>query len=197
MKTAVTLVGLSLGVVNVCAAQQPSFSCQQIESGSVEASICQDEQLSKLDAELAEVYQQAKAQASDEQKSYLRATQRGWLKGRNECWKSSDTYGCIEASYLERIARLQVEYRLVSATEAFVFRCDGPSNSLLTVRYFATNPQLMQAHYNGEDKILSPERTASGAKYAGENASFWEHQGEAQFSWQYGESPQTCVLQGK
>jgi uncharacterized protein len=37
----------------------------------------------------------------------LKADQRGWVKGRNDCWKSSDESGCGRREYEARIAELK------------------------------------------------------------------------------------------
>ena len=37
----------------------------------------------------------------------IKTTQRGWIGGRNECWKSEDSRACTEKAYRTRIAELQ------------------------------------------------------------------------------------------
>lgn len=41
------------------------------------------------------------------EKKRLKAEQRGWVKGRNDCWKSGDQRGCVKRSYDERIGELK------------------------------------------------------------------------------------------
>ena len=41
------------------------------------------------------------------QQASLKAEQRGWIKGRNDCWKTSDQRGCIKSAYEERISELE------------------------------------------------------------------------------------------
>ncbi|MFO1429136.1 MAG: hypothetical protein U1F76_03195 [Candidatus Competibacteraceae bacterium] len=43
---------------------------------------------------------------ASEQKT-LKAEQRGWVKGRNDCWKAGDQRGCIKSEYEARIRELK------------------------------------------------------------------------------------------
>ena len=89
---------------------KPSFDCSQKRLGSVEKRICQDPKLAALDRQLADVYEAAQAKASAADKQTLTATQRGWIKARNDCWKASDVPACVQASYHDRISELQAQY---------------------------------------------------------------------------------------
>src|SRR5690349_13698638 len=60
----------------------PSFDCGQVEPGSIEALVCRDEGLAAADLTLAALYKQALEQAGNERPPLLKATQRGWIKGR-------------------------------------------------------------------------------------------------------------------
>jgi uncharacterized protein len=55
------------------------------------------------------------ARASGEIETLVCKTQRGWVKGRNDCWKSADHLQCTQAAYETRIAALQARYELVPA----------------------------------------------------------------------------------
>ncbi|MDA1379885.1 hypothetical protein PCI56_08560 [Plesiomonas shigelloides subsp. oncorhynchi] len=57
--------------------------------------------------------------------AWLKATQRGWIKGRNECWKSSDLPACTRQNYQLRIAELQVKYQLSQPLAPVVYSCKG------------------------------------------------------------------------
>lgn len=37
----------------------------------------------------------------------LKAEQRGWIKGRNDCWRSDDMRGCVAGEYRLRINELK------------------------------------------------------------------------------------------
>lgn len=71
------------------------------------------------------VYVEATKKAINEHPPVLKAEQRGWVKGRNDCWKSADKRKCVDQSYRRRIAELQARYRLVSANGPFWYSCDG------------------------------------------------------------------------
>jgi len=65
-----------------------TFDCTKA-SGEIEKLICKDEGLASLDRQMAEVYAKAmKSWPSDVAKEQ-RGYQRGWIKGRNDCWKET------------------------------------------------------------------------------------------------------------
>ena len=72
---------------------QPSFDCLKASSDAEEL-ICADKKLAALDRRLATRFeaamQAARAQdaGADAAAKNLRATQRGWIKGRDDCWKA-------------------------------------------------------------------------------------------------------------
>ncbi|MGE3523991.1 MAG: lysozyme inhibitor LprI family protein, partial [Candidatus Dadabacteria bacterium] len=63
----------------------PSFDCAKAEAGSIEEMICNDPGLTALDVKLAAVYKEALAKATNEHPPVLKAEQRGWIKGRDDC----------------------------------------------------------------------------------------------------------------
>jgi uncharacterized protein len=72
----------SLLLVAVSAmAQGPSFDCSKVEKGSIEELVCQSDELSALDRQMAEVYSAAAKKAIYEHPPVLKAEQRGWIKG--------------------------------------------------------------------------------------------------------------------
>ena len=75
-------------------AEGPSFDCVKVEAGSIEEMVCKDKGLAALDRKLAEVYSAASQKAVNEHPPVLKAEQRGWIKGRNDCWKSADRRKC-------------------------------------------------------------------------------------------------------
>ncbi|GAA4363646.1 MliC family protein [Kangiella marina] len=163
---------------------KPSFDCAKVESGSIEATICDQPQLAKLDNQLATVYQQALDNAGETSKT-LKAIQRGWIKGRNDCWKSSDIVSCIENSYQYRIAELQAKYRLVTFKGPIRFVCDQNPKNEFFITFFETEPPTLIAERGDQTSLMYNVSSASGAKYQGQNETFWEHQGEALIVWGY------------
>ena len=86
----------------------PSFSCSAAEKGSMEEIICQSPSLSAMDLKLNGVYKQALAKSKND--PTLKAEQRGWIKGRNECWKEQDKPACLAREYSERMTELQSKW---------------------------------------------------------------------------------------
>ncbi|GAA3722887.1 MliC family protein [Oceanisphaera sediminis] len=163
----------------------PSYACDKVKAGSIEAMICEDPALSALDRTLSGVYTAALRKAANQHPPVLKAEQRGWIKGRNDCWKSDDKRACVEGAYLRRIAELQASYRLVAHKGPFRFVCDGnPANEVMT-SFFETEPPTLMAERGDSVSLMFLQPSASGAKYQGRNESFWEHQGEARITWGY------------
>ncbi|WP_310607395.1 lysozyme inhibitor LprI family protein [Buttiauxella brennerae] len=88
----------------------PSFSCAAVTKGSLEDLICQSTTLSAMDLKLTETYKQALVKSHNN--STLKAEQRGWIKGRNECWKEDDKNTCLADSYQQRLSELQSKYQI-------------------------------------------------------------------------------------
>jgi len=84
----------------------PSFDCAAVEPGSIAALVCADAGLAALDRKLAGVYAASLAKATNEHPPVLQAEQRGWIKGRDECWKSDDERECVRTEYRRRTAEL-------------------------------------------------------------------------------------------
>ena len=91
-------------------AKQPSFDCSKVKKNSSEGLICSSDELMDLDNELAAVYKQALPKASKD--DMLKAHQRGWIKGRNDCWKAEDEKKCMADEYKLRIKELKEKYAL-------------------------------------------------------------------------------------
>ena len=83
------------------------IDCRKASANSMENLVCRDAGLMALDRAMGAVYADAMKKAGDERPPVLRAEQRGWIKGRNDCWKTSDQRGCIKSAYEERISELE------------------------------------------------------------------------------------------
>lgn len=188
----VALIPASIGGT---AGAAPSFDCSKVEAGSIEALICQDDQLSALDRKMAAVFAAATKKASNEHPPVLKAEQRGWIKGRNDCWKSDDKRQCIEQSYKLRIAELQARYRLVQATKPVSYVCDGQPAKEVIATFFQTEPPTAIAEFGDQTSLMYQQLAASGTKYHGRNETLWEHQGEARITWGYGSPEMHCRVQ--
>jgi uncharacterized protein YecT (DUF1311 family)/membrane-bound inhibitor of C-type lysozyme len=157
----------------------PSFDCAKAES-SAEKLICKDDDLAKLDRLVAERYAAAVKviksldTGASEAEDTLRATERGWIKGRDECWKASDLRDCVEAAYLRREGQLVARWLLEEPTGVSTWACGGnPANEVVTVFFDTTRPSV---RFERGDTIDTGSlvRTASGSKYEGSfGRSIW------------------------
>jgi len=201
MKNRTLWIGLILSVLvpstngsgaGIALAAGPSFDCSKVQKGSVESLICKDDALSALDRKMAEIYAAAAKKATNEHPPVLKAEQRGWIKGRNECWKSEDKPTCIEDSYRRRIAELQARYRLVPADGPYWYACGGDPRNEVVVTFFKTDPRTLVAERGDSVSLMYLQPSGSGSKYQGRNESLWEHQGEATIVWGYGNPEMRC-----
>lgn len=200
MTSAVLAAAVSLGVAVGIAdtqAKGPAFDCAKA-SGEVEKLICADQGLAALDRKLDGVYKAALAKASDDVPKFLRTEQRGWIKGRDECWKAkgagnpvylteswvaTDVRGCVEGQYRMRIAELQVQLRLMPAKGPVFFACNNQPANEFVATFFETDPPAASVERGDRTVIAYQVRTASGAKYEGQNLALWTKGNEATITW--------------
>ena len=173
-------------------ARGPSFACDKVTAGSIEAMICEDKELSALDRKLSGVYAAASKRATNERPPRLKAEQRGWVKGRNECRKSDAKRQCVTDTYQRRIAELQAKYRLVPGKGPVRFVCEGNPANEVVATFFQTTPPTLIAERGDSVSLMYVQPSGSGARYQGRNESLWEHQGEALITWGHGTSAMRC-----
>jgi uncharacterized protein len=178
-------------MIGAAMAEGPSFDCSNA-SGTIEEMICKDTELSALDRKLAEVYAAASKIAVSEHPPVLKAEQRGWIKGRNDCWKSDDKHKCVKENYRRRIAELQARYRLVTPNGPFGYFCNDNPRDEVVATFFQTDPPTLIAERGDQVSLMYLQPSASGSKYQGRNESFWEHHGEAMVIWGYGSPQMRC-----
>ena len=171
--------------------EMPSFDCNVVRPGSTEDAICKDESLITLDLKLAAVYAQAVALSANEQPPhYLAAEQRGWIKGRNDCWKSNDERSCIADSYTRRITELQAKYKLVSQQGPIFYYCNNQAANEVVVTFFQTEPLTLIAERG--DSVSLMYKKSGEAIYEGRNESFKEQEGNTWITWGYGTAAMAC-----
>lgn len=178
-------------------ADGPSFDCTKVEAGSIEEIICNNESLSAMDVTLSEVYKQAEKKAQNEHPPVLKAEQRGWIKGRNECWKSDDKEKCIEDSYMTRIAELQARYRLVKSTGPFFYGCDGNPANEIVMTFYETDPPTLIAERGDSVSLMYLQPSGSGSKYQGRNESVWIKGNDATVTWGFEAPEMKCELKSQ
>lgn len=176
---------------NPAFATKPSFDCAKADS-EIEELICKDEELAALDQKMAEVYKTALDKAPKEELDNLKAFQRGWVKGRNDCWKAEDESSCARANYETRITELQIAYGDLVVPESIFFSCEE-SEDITAVFYQETQlPAAVLTHLSDQViAFLTP--TGSGSKYEGQNVTFWTQGDEAMVTWMGDEF--TCSTQ--
>lgn len=160
------------------ASPQPSFDCDRVEAGSVAERVCRDPALAQLDRQLAAVYAAAQDKSRNEHPPTLRAEQRGWIKGRDDCWKSTDVSACVTQSYQRRIAELQVRYRLLPPAGPDRYACQGDPRNEVLVSWFDTQPPTLYAERGDSVSLMFREAQAPGGaevRYLGRNESLRMH----------------------
>jgi uncharacterized protein len=189
-----TLLGTLLFAPLLASAATPSFDCAKA-AGAAETLICKDAALATLDNELAALYPKAIAKLSPEDLKTERAMQRGWIKGRNDCWKAKDLRQCVEDNYQLRITELQISGGQLMVPTPVNYQC-GKSVTLST--YFYNDAKLPAAVINlsegdKQQQVLAYEApSASGARYEGQNLTFFTKGDEATLE-RYGQPTLTCM----
>lgn len=159
------------------AASGPSFDCAKASS-RYEKMVCDTPELSALDRQLDGVFKQALARSTE--KDVLRAEQRGWIKGRDECWKASDVMACVRELYQVRIVELRVDRGLAPQARTVAYDCRG-SDQPLTAAFYNDAPRAAIVTLGRDRAILIGAPSASGVRYQyGGQAELREHQGETQ-----------------
>ena len=195
--TKMLLGTLALMPLLACAAT-PSFDCTKAHSAA-EQLVCQDAGLAALDNELAALYPKALSQLSAEQQKTEKAMQRGWIKGRNECWKESDSRQCVEESYQLRITELQIKGGQLRVPSPVDYQCDG---GIRLSTYFYNEAKRPAAVINlsegtQQSQVLAFEApSASGARYEGQNLTLLTKGNEARLE-RYDQAARQCRVSGQ
>ncbi|MGL6352088.1 MAG: MliC family protein [Aeromonas sp.] len=169
-----TLLATLLFAPLLAIAATPSFDCTKA-SGEVETLICKDARLAALDNELAALYPKAIAELSPEQLKTERAMQRGWIKGRNDCWKGQDLRQCVEDNYLLRITELQISGGQLMVPTPVNYQC---GKNVTLSNYFYNDAKLPAAVINLNERdtrqqvLAYKAPSASGTRYEGQNLTF-------------------------
>ena len=183
----------------------PSYDCTKA-SGSAEEDICNDPILAGLDLELARLYGLAAngPNMTSERLSQLKATQRGWIKGRDACWKDrGGLTSCIADSYAMRIDQLRTEFLDARREDQdglslgpFAYDCPG-LNAGLSFVAINVDPGLASLRWRETWITATAQRTGSGTNYQAEMADglygFWIKGDEAMLT-RPGQPDLTCTL---
>ncbi|MDJ0994096.1 MAG: MliC family protein [Dinoroseobacter sp.] len=181
----------------------PSFDCAHAES-SAEKLVCADPDLARLDRLVAERYSAALAAARGldagavEAEANLKAYQRGWIKGRDDCWKAQDEHSCVVFQYQFREAELVTAWMLEAPQQTAFWACGGSAANEVVTMFFDTEvPSVRFERGDSVDTGILTE-TASGARYEGTfGRSIWIKGEEAQYRDPDPDGTQyRCVLRG-
>jgi uncharacterized protein len=183
--------GLVFRVPMPAKAQAPAFDCSTVEIGTPEGLVCTDPELAALDRQLAGVYKAALAKAGNERPPLLKAEQRGWARGRHDCWKEADLRLCVQNAYVRRIAELQARYRLVPGDGPHRMICEGDPRNEVVVTYYATTPRTLVAERGDQVSLMFQE--PDGALFVGRNERLLQREGDVQVVWGFGAAPMSCV----
>ncbi len=167
-------------------ADSPGFDCAAAR-GEIETLICSDSRLAQLDRRMTTVYKQAMQRLPADEVRAQQATQRGWIKGRNDCRKAADPEFCVAASYRTRLVELQIISGQLVAPTAVGLKCSGENGVLFAAFYNDSDPPAVVLSRGGDQVIVFRERSASGTKYAAAKVEYWEHQGKVTLKW-FGET---------
>lgn len=188
---AIALLSLS---PRLWASEAASYDCSEPSIGTIDAMICRSPALSSLDQQMSEVYAAAQAKAVNEHPASLKSEQRGWLKGRDECWKQDDKNQCVTDAYTQRIAELQARYRLIKIADVLTFACNDNPDDELVVSHFATQPATLIADYRESLSLMYRQPSADGVQYQGRNESIAFKANEAVVVWGYEAKPVICKI---
>jgi uncharacterized protein len=162
---------------------KPTFDCSKASS-EIETLICNDAELAALDHKMDAVFKRAVAKNTGAELKELTAYQRGWIRGRNDCWKAQDKKQCVIESYNVRMVELQITNGLVMAPTAVGFVCnDDASVPFFATFYNELNPPAAVITYGSDQTIAIAAPAASGSRYIAQNMEYWEHQGQANVEW--------------
>ena len=171
----------------------PSFACDKVTAGSIEAMVCSDASLAEARPATRAVYAAATKKAINEHPPVLKAEQRGWIKGRNACWKQPTCRPawvkpgtrCASPSCRPAIAGLRAPGRC--ATPATVTRPTSRGDLL------PDRPAHPHRRARRQRLVDGPQRSGSGANYQGRNESLLGAPGRGAVTWGYGAPPKRCV----
>ncbi|QIR13563.1 lysozyme inhibitor LprI family protein [Shewanella aestuarii] len=167
LSPSLTIVTLSLSPYLFAAS--PTFDCAKAQ-GEVEQLICQSDELSQLDQQLLPLYRQVLSLLDEQDAKVFKAKQRGWIKGRNDCWKANDKNQCIQYEYQIRLTELQIASASVEVPAKTLYQC---ADQRLITAYFYNNTAIAAVVFTVSGPQLTPTQphlglivpSASGAKY--------------------------------
>jgi len=161
---------------------QPAFDCSRA-SGEIETLICNDESLQALDRQLAKTWARATEAWPAEVASEQRAYQRGWIKGRNDCWKAEDATACVKFAYRSRLVELSISAGLVEDPGYRSVTCEDDTTPFTATFYNTLEPRAAVLTRGNDQVIALSARSASGARYTAQGVEFWGKGNDVSVDW--------------
>lgn len=164
----------------------PGLDCTKALNDT-EVLVCADPQLLALDTELSRLYALAAhgPNVTPDRLAGLKATQSDWTKRRDGSWNTENPVVYIRDSYALRIAELRQQYldawqqdEQGVSTGPIALDCDGLGFDIAAT-FINVEPELVTLHWLDQFMTLGRERTASGAKYSGDDGYMLWTQGDA------------------
>ncbi len=172
---------------------KPSFDCSRAD-GQAQELVCADGVLAAMDRELSRVHALAVADKTlpADELAALTASQRGWVKGRDDCWKADELRPCVTTSYAQRIhqmRQLSMAARVADPASLSIgplsYTCDG-IDAGIAATFIKTDPGVVYLEWADRSMALGQSASGSGARYAGQSEGqpwvFWIKGREATFS---------------
>lgn len=185
---------IAVGLAMAARAEGQTLNCGKAQ-GEVEKLICGDTALLALNHQLDTAYRAALIKASGSLAPRLRREQRGWVKGRNDCWKTRgqqtwitatwtvDTVrACVDGQTRVRISELQAVWRLLPP-RTVAFSCQGNAANEVVANSFDTDPPTIRLERGDQTKTLWRVGLASEGRYEGQNASLVLQASALKLSW--------------
>lgn len=193
-QTVAAAVAVALCVPLAVRAGSPTFDCRKAQAG-VEKLICSDTTLAALDRKLDSAFRAAGAKASGPALQRLRQEQRGWVKGRNDCWKADgrETWitatwtvntvrDCVEAQTRLRISELQAVWRLLPP-RTLRYACQGNPANEVVVNLFDTDPSTMRLERGDQTRTLWRVGADGSGQYEGQNVGVTRQADRLKLTW--------------
>ncbi len=195
LRALVGLVLLATSASPVLAQDGPSFGCARASTWG-EKLVCSDPDLAKLDRNLQARFEAAVAAAEVQMPAALpdlRATQRGWIKGRDDCWKGRYPHECVEANYLHREAQLVAAWSLEEPSWIRTYDCGSAAK--LRVSFFDTEYLSLRIERGAETDVAVGDPEDEHARYASDLGSvLLVDAGDAWLRW-FGAPVGACTIE--
>lgn len=193
---AMAAVVLAMPLAARAAGSGPAFDCARAK-GTVQQLICKDAGLAALDRRLDGVYKGAVAKAKGAMLGLLKSEQRGWIKGRDECWKATkatptyltesvvvdDPRTCTEWAINLRISELQVSFQLVPAKPVVAYGCNGNPANEVQAQLFETALPAGRFERGDQSAVGYLVKSPDGPRYEGQNLRFAASGTDAKVKW--------------